>query len=629
MELHRLGNYIIQGVFMNFNKMKVFFTLITMFLIVSCFNFVLAENSQDKEMETSFLPVDNTVTGDVPSTSTSAVVYDSSTAPRDYQPVNSINKLNLSSKVRVMANDANRVLLIQEVLPWKSDANRSVLESLNISCTTISMRQFADTDLRGYYLVIVANDQNLGFYNDYDTVKAKLEKYVSGGGILVMGACDSGWANGIMTSGLPGGVELAPVYYDPRNVVADPSHPIVTGEMTNSQVLTDADLYSNYCSHREFNESTLPAESRVVLRSSASKNPTLVEYPLGKGKIIASGLTWEHNWYYHTGSDGYGAFARKSLDDLYAYAASMTNPAAGYEFRRQVGIEYEQTSQPLQDISLPSIENIDIEVIDEIAGRYQLTISRYSVDTNSGAEPFFFWKTSDGYFGDSNEDFTSVEFNANPGTYGQQLEITAYIGDNLGYIDSKSVTVSGTQVQNEEGLEVTLTSQPNNLSGWEDYEIRYSAVLYYGGKVVPGTSADIYYSLDGVNWETIVTGLVNTNSYIWNVPNDNVSGAKIRIVAQNGSYKTFVESSEFNIQPTFYIEGKVLDKSGNGVSDVKVSVSNSYAATDKTGYYVVKVEGSGSYQLKAESSGSSFVKNEFTVLLDNDSFHEYKVFRVK
>lgn len=146
---------------------------------------------------------------------------------------------------------------------------------------------------------------------------------------------------------------------------------------------------------------------------------------------------------------------------------------------------------------------------------------------------------------------------------------------------------------------------------------------------MPGTSADIYYSLDGVNWETIVTGLVNTNSYSCSVPNDNVSGAKIRIVAQNGSYKTFVESSEFSIQPTFFIEGKVLDKSGNGVSDVKVSASNSYTTTDRTGYYIVKVEGSGSYQLKAEKSGFSFTKNEFTVLLDNDSFHEYMVFRVK
>ena len=43
-------------------------------------------------------------------------------------------------------------------------------------------------------MVIVANDQDLGFYEDYNTVKSKLAEYVEKGGILLMGACDSGWS---------------------------------------------------------------------------------------------------------------------------------------------------------------------------------------------------------------------------------------------------------------------------------------------------------------------------------------------------------------------------------------------------------------------------------------------------
>lgn len=553
----------------------------------------------------------------------------SNIAPQDYQPSNSIGKMPLSANASLMTNDTNRVLLIQETFPWNSNANQVVLNSLNMSCTTITMAEFAQTNLTGYYLVIVANDQNLGFYSDYDNVKAKLENYVTGGGILVMGACDSGWAKGILTSGLPGNVQLAPVNYDYYNIVADSNHPIVTGELTDSLVLTNEDLYSNYCSHREFNEATLPVGSRIILRSYVTNNPTLVEYPLGKGKIIASGLTWEHNWIYHTGSDQYGTFGRKSLDDLFAYGASLSNPAAGYEFRRQVGIEFEQTSEPLIGAIPPQIEDITIKTIDEVSGKYRLMINRYTADMASGAKPFFFWKTYDGYFSDTNDDFSAVEFNANPGTAGEQLEITAFIGDNLGYLGSKTITVSGTEIQNEDSLDAGFVVQPNNLQGWDNYEIKYKATLYHGGKVVPGTATDIYFSADGTNWQLITSGLVNTNSYVWEVPNESLLGVRLRLVVQNGSFKKTIESNPFDILPSFYIEGKILDMNGKGVAGALVNITDSSVITDNTGAYLIRVAGAGVHEVKAIGDGMDFVKSGFTVLLDNTNFHDYKVFRVK
>lgn len=549
-------------------------------------------------------------------------------APEGYNPV-SITRKARSMVSLESSNDTNRVLLIQEILPWNSEANQVVLDSLNMSYTLISMGQFAQTDLTGYYLVIVANDQNLGFYSDYNSVKAKLENYVKEGGILVMGACDSGWANGTITSGLPGDVQLAPANYEYYNTVSMPDHPIVTGELTNNDVLTDADLYSTYCSHREFDEGTLPAGTKVILRSMGSRNPTLIEYPYGKGTIIASGLTWEHNWKYYADSNSYGSFGRKSLDDLYAYAASLANPAAGYEFRRQVGIEYEQTSEPANGVVVPEIKDIKIETLDEIWGKYRFSIIDYNADVGAGATPFFFWKTEDGYFDNANSDFTSVEFNANPGTGGEKLQVTAFIGDNLGYVGSKTVEVSGTYMQYEDDFNLEFLSKFNKLYGWDMYEINYSAVLRYNGKVVPGTSVDIYYTKDGTQWYPIVTGLVNTDSYVWQVPNERITSGKLKIVAQNGKYKKSVESGNFDVEPTYYIEGKVVDEGNRGVANVTVSVNGVTAITDSNGYYLVRVGGPGTYKISASINGANLIKSDFNVVLDDINFYDYKVFRIK
>jgi hypothetical protein len=252
---------------------------------------------------------------------------DSKTPPPGYSPTpsNEIKKTIMQSfAVNVQANDTNRVLLVQTSLPWDSTANQVVLSSLNMDYTLIGIDQLPATDLTDYKVIIIANDQKQAFYNKYAEVKTQLEEHIAAGGIVVIGACDLGWAKGSWTTTLPGGVKIIQ-NYEPNNIVADASHPIITGQLTDGNALKDEDLYSNFCSHREFDESTLPEGSKVILRAKTSNRPTLVEYHLGKGRVIASGLTWEHNYVQHTGSDSYGTFARKAMDDYFLYAMSGAN----------------------------------------------------------------------------------------------------------------------------------------------------------------------------------------------------------------------------------------------------------------------------------------------------------------
>lgn len=214
------------------------------------------------------------------------------------------------------SEDNGKVLLIEDNLPWDSTANHSILSSVT-SYKKVSTKQFLETDLSQYTVIMFANDQAFSTYNNYAKFKEYLEAFVSLGGVLIFGACDSGWANGKLVEELPGGVTKGNnLLY--RNKIADSTHPIVNGRYSNGVPLVDDDLYNNYCSHVYFNENSLPQGSDVIIRGTDGR-PTLIEYPWGKGKVIASGLTWEHNYIYGK-KNGYGTYAQKAMDDMVLYA---------------------------------------------------------------------------------------------------------------------------------------------------------------------------------------------------------------------------------------------------------------------------------------------------------------------
>ncbi|SFB13347.1 fibronectin type 3 domain-containing protein [Acetitomaculum ruminis DSM 5522] len=212
-----------------------------------------------------------------------------------------------------------KALLIQENTPWNSTANKTVLSSV-VKYQLLTPAQAAKKDLSSYSIVVFSNDQSYSTYTAYTKVRAKLETYIKKGGVVCFGACDAGWANGKLVEDLPGGVTKANEN-DYRNKVADKTHPIVTAALSDYNGITDKDLYNNYCSHIYFNKSSLPEGTKIILNNSNNK-PTLIEYKIGSGTVIASGLTWEHN--YDRGErNGYGLFAKKVYDDLFLYCMKL------------------------------------------------------------------------------------------------------------------------------------------------------------------------------------------------------------------------------------------------------------------------------------------------------------------
>jgi RHS repeat-associated protein len=225
------------------------------------------------------------------------------------------------------------VLLIKNKNPWDSSANEIVLSDLGISYKVVTIESATSMDLSNYKLIIVANDQNDDFYRTLSKIRTELELFVMNGGTLLYGICDAGWGSGYSDLSIPGDIQLGNVDYQKYNYIVDTNHPIVTGLLTNEPPLTNSQLYNNYASHRYFELSSLPSDTNIILNAGDNK-PTLIEYPMGNGIVIASTLTWEHS--YSTYSNYFG---RKAFDDLllYSYMVSKVvseinkNPDLGYD----------------------------------------------------------------------------------------------------------------------------------------------------------------------------------------------------------------------------------------------------------------------------------------------------------
>ena len=215
------------------------------------------------------------------------------------------------------------VLVLEDAYPWGTSSHISLLLSLGYAPRIATWSDLGVTvSLSDYRNVYVASDQPQGFYDAYAAHAAELTAWVSAGGHLVFSACDNGWNDGDLATPLPGGAVKANNYAG-TNVVVDPAHPIATGELSDGIPLASP-FSGTSASHSYF--SVLPLGAHVIFRDGSLK-PTLVEYALGSGLVVASGLTWEYGYSHSQGS-------KPAFDDLFLYAF----PKVTYTLKATAGL---------------------------------------------------------------------------------------------------------------------------------------------------------------------------------------------------------------------------------------------------------------------------------------------------
>ena len=214
------------------------------------------------------------------------------------------------------------VLLIQDNAPWSTASNENVLNALKTQgyidnwnkCTTSDIVNGRVT-FESYSLILFANDQTDYTYGNYARFADQLTAYVENGGALVFGACDEGWRGGSLSAPLPGGVTTT-FQLDRNNRITDTTNDIVLGTYTDGVALENNDLVSSYCSHVYFNN--IPNNANVVFENTSGR-ATLIEYALGDGYVVATGLTWEYSVVHCS----YADFADIAYDDMIVAALSQ------------------------------------------------------------------------------------------------------------------------------------------------------------------------------------------------------------------------------------------------------------------------------------------------------------------
>ena len=113
----------------------------------------------------------------------------------------------------------------------------------------------------------------------------------------------------------------------------------------------------------------------------------------------------------------------------------------------ETGFEYEQNTSSYTDLTPPSIQAVRVEVLNFFKGIYRLTITDADYTLDSCGTPFFFWSAEEGIFSEESADYKSVVFTADPGTAGRKVRVTVGIGDGLGQVSYRSLSLDGSEQQ--------------------------------------------------------------------------------------------------------------------------------------------------------------------------------------
>ena len=273
---------------------------------IDVFPTALTSSLMSGASETQPLHVRNTGASDlVVNVGTGNVFAGGAGNPSPTTPSGSSRTAGTSHVTEATASTPSDVLVIQDTDAWGLQLASFLTATFGIVPTVIHSTDIAATDFSPYRLILTDGDESSSYYDALSANRAKFEAFVSSGGVVQYQLATQG-AN----VQVAGGAVVNFGHLEEVNRVLLPTHPIVTG-------LPEL-LVGNFASHTYV--TSLPAGARVITETYVSHLPTTVEYPIGLGTVLVTGMTWEYLYLY-----GYPAGAM--LPQATAYSLGLASPA--------------------------------------------------------------------------------------------------------------------------------------------------------------------------------------------------------------------------------------------------------------------------------------------------------------
>ena len=112
--------------------------------------------------------------------------FSSDVAPEGYIPVESFDEVAMFA-LESESSITKKVLLVEDTLPWNSNANSAVLSSLGVSYDKVRTADFLTKNLGNYSVLIFANDQQFSTYANYSNFMTQVENFAALGGVVIFG----------------------------------------------------------------------------------------------------------------------------------------------------------------------------------------------------------------------------------------------------------------------------------------------------------------------------------------------------------------------------------------------------------------------------------------------------------
>lgn len=176
---------------------------------------------------------------------------------------------------------AGKILVFRNRPSWNRQPDfEDAMADMGLDFEVKPAELMATADLSGYRAIIIPGSQSTSqFYDKYTESAARFDEYVTNGGTLVLEL------NGAERSSIlmPRGVNM--IMNPARdNAITLPAHPILLP-------MGGRTIHANYASHGYL--SGVPADAIVLATESvdgvpALDKPTFIEYPSGKGRVLAA-----------------------------------------------------------------------------------------------------------------------------------------------------------------------------------------------------------------------------------------------------------------------------------------------------------------------------------------------------
>ncbi len=190
-----------------------------------------------------------------------------------------LNGLSSETQSQPAINQSKDILVIENEFSWNISATNVIEDEFpNHTLTTIQSSELVNQGLDESDFIVTVGGQDDSYYSDLSTNQNRLEQYIEQGGVMLYSASTFGSSINIA------GGTVSVFENEFHQTIMNENHPILDGLVDENFTSISNNNVLRY----------IPDNAEVSLIGRESREPTFIEYELGKGYVVVSSVAIEY-----------------------------------------------------------------------------------------------------------------------------------------------------------------------------------------------------------------------------------------------------------------------------------------------------------------------------------------------